>query len=308
MIQNPHPYDSSLKTLLEGQTEEIFSYLLPEVEIKSELNDELLKPPLRADRVYLAHYGREECILHIELEVEVSSEIVYRLLEYYGILYRKHRKPIVPVVIYPFRSKTALPETPLSVEVRNETILNFSFRILALWHLQAQQFLDKQAISMYALLPTMQGATYNVLKRALDEMKDGYGDKKKLLAEQILLFDVFLVRSDMVSPEDKEKIDKELEMFDSLLEESRLLRKKTAEAKLRGEAEGKAEGKIEGKIEEAQQAILEIVQTRFPSLADEVQQKIVGIKELALLRSMIRQFSGAPDENVARSLLSPSTA
>ena len=131
-------------------------------------------------------------------------------------------------------------------------------------------------------------------------MKDGYGDNKKLLAEQILLFQVFLQRSDMVSPEDKEKIDKELEMFDSLLEESRLVRKKTAEAKLRGLAEGK--------IEEAQKVILKIVRAHFPSLLDEAQQKIMEIKELALLESMIDQFVITRDENVARSLLSPSTA
>ncbi|TMC20290.1 MAG: hypothetical protein E6J34_13000 [Chloroflexi bacterium] len=304
MIKNPHLYDSSLKALLEGHTAEILTHLLPEVKVGKELNSEVLKPPLRADRLYLARYGRQVCILHIELETRVSGTIVYRLIEYYGILYRKYRKPIVPVIIYPFRSKKSLPKTPLDVKVGSETILNFSFRILALWHLQAQQFLDKHAISMYALLPTMQGATYNVLRRALDEMKDGYGDNKRLLAERILLFDVFLLRSDMVSLEDKEKIGKELEMFESLIEESRLLRKKTAEAR----AQALTEGKIEGKIEGEQQAILKIVQTRFPLLADEAQQKIKGIKELTLLESMIEQFLIAPDENVARSLLRPSIA
>jgi len=292
LIQNPHLYDSSLKALLEEQTEEILSHLIPEVEVEDELNDEELKPPLPTDRLYLAHYRKESCILHIGLETEGGSESVYRLLEYCGILDQKYHLPIVPVVIYPFRTRKSLPKTPLSVKVGKEAILNFYFRILALWNLRAQEFLDKQAISMYALLPTMQGATYDVLKRALDEMKDGYGDNEKLLAEQILLFDTFLLRSDMVSLENKEKIYKELDMFYNLIEERRLVRKKMADSR------------IQGKIEEAQQAILEIVQNRFPSLTDEIQQKIIEIKELTLLRSMIRQLSAAPDENVARWLLS----
>jgi len=55
-------------------------------------------------------------------------------------------------------------------------------------------------------------------------MKDGYRDNKKLLAEQILLFKVFLQRSDMVSPEDKEKIDKELKRRQNKIRKHNLTR------------------------------------------------------------------------------------
>ena len=69
----------------------------------------------------------------------------------------------------------------------------------------------------------MRGATYDVLKQALDEMKVFYGENRRRLAEQILLFDTFLQRSDTISLVDKCKVQEYLDMFDSLLDESRFV-------------------------------------------------------------------------------------
>jgi hypothetical protein len=76
----------------------------------------------------------------------------------------------------------------------------------------------------------MRGATYEVLKQALDEMKAFYGENRRRLAEQMLLFDTFLQRSDTLSIVDKYKVQEYLDMFDSLLDESRIVKKKAAEA------------------------------------------------------------------------------
>lgn len=302
MTQSSQPYDSSLKSLLEGQVVEVLSHLVPEVEVDEELNDEVLKPPLRADRVYRGRYQGQICIVQIELETGADRGMAYRLLEYYGILLRKYRnKPVISVVIYPFR--TSIPESPLRVFVGREEILAFHFRVIALWELSAKYFLDKGAVSIYALLPTMQDATYYVLRQALDEMKQWHGDNSRRLAEQILWFGTFLQRSDMVSPEDKEKVEEHLSMFDSLLEENRFVRKKAAEAEARGRAEGRAEGKVEGKAEALRQVIIKAVDARFPSLTILAQQKVETISELGTLQNLIVQVMMAPDENTIRWLL-----
>src|SRR5947209_7130759 len=114
------PYDSSLKILFEGHAAEIMHHLL-KVEHVDELGTEVLKPPLRADRVYLMLYEGMLGILHAELETASDSEMDYRMLEYYGSLLRKYRKPILPVVIYPFR--TALPTSPLLIFLGNSNEL-----------------------------------------------------------------------------------------------------------------------------------------------------------------------------------------
>ncbi len=148
---------------------------------------------------------------------------------------------------------------------------------------------------MYALLPTMRGATYEVLKQALDEMKEFHGENRRRLAEQILLFDTFLQRTDTVPSEDKHKIQEYLNMFDSLLDESRFVRKKAAEAK--------AEGKAEGEIEALRQVVVEIVQSRFPSLVGLAQQKVTKLNEAQELHRLIMQVTITGDEVATREIL-----
>jgi predicted transposase YdaD len=295
-MQKDQPYDSSLKSFLEGMAAQVIPELLAGAEVEEELNVEVLKPPLRADRVYRIRYKEEKCILQVELETKGDSKIVYRLLEYYGILYRKHRKPIISVVIYPFR--TAIPESPLRIVVGSEEVLTFHFYVVALWLLDAQSYVRRRVVSMYALLPTMQGATYDVLKQALDEMKEDHGERRKL-AEQILLFDTFLQRTDTVSSEDKHKIEEYMDMFDSLLEESRFVRKKRAE----GKVEGKIEGKIEGTMETLRQVIVEFVQTRFPSLTTLAQQQVSHVNEPQRLHELVMQLAVVDGEEAAQKLL-----
>ena len=84
-------------------------------------------------------------------------------------------------------------------------------------------------------------------------------------------------------------------MFDSLLEESRFVRKKRAE--------GKIEGKIEGTIETLRQVIVEFVQTRFPSLTNLAQQKVANVNEPQRLHGLIMQLATIDDEKNAQRLL-----
>jgi hypothetical protein len=91
-----------LKTLLEGLAEQVLPELVSGVEVEAELNDEMLKPPLRADRVYTVLWRGVSYILHVELETKANANIARRLLEYTAILHKKHGKPVISIVISPF--------------------------------------------------------------------------------------------------------------------------------------------------------------------------------------------------------------
>jgi hypothetical protein len=86
-----------------------------------------------------------------------------------------------------------------------------------------------------------------------------------------------------------------MDMFDSLLEESRFVRKKRAE--------GKVEGKIEGAIEALRQVIVEFVQTRFPSLTALAQQQVTHVNEPQRLHALVMQLAVADGEDAAQKLL-----
>src|SRR5450755_1803800 len=106
----------------------------------------------------------------------------------------------------------------------------------------------------------------------------------------------FLQRTDTLSIVDKCKVQEYLDMFDSLLDESRFVKKKAAEAE--------AKGLVKGEIKALRQVIIEIVQTRFPSLTELAQQKVVTLSEPKQFHGLTMQIALARDEVAAHDVLS----
>lgn len=138
-MQHPQEYDSSLKALLQQQTPEILGLLIEGAEFVGELNSEVLKPqtPLRVDKVYEIRYRQQLHVFHLELETGSNKKMSRRMLVYNALLYEEHEKPVISMVMYPFR--TTLPETPLRVFSGEQEIIHFDYRVLPLWELLAQQ-------------------------------------------------------------------------------------------------------------------------------------------------------------------------
>jgi hypothetical protein len=289
MSHNTQPYDSSLKALFEGHIAEIIPHLFPGARFSGELNDEVLKPPVRADRVYIVDVYNAVAVVHIEMETGADAEIAYRLLEYYGILLKKHQEPLISIVIYPFR--TILPESPLRVKIGGEEVLTFHFRVIALWKLNAQYFIERHVIGFYPLLPTMQGATYRRLVDAIEELKLVYNNERRKLAELLLWFGTFLKRTDMVEEADKRKLEIYMNQFESLLEENSFVQRFAA----------KADEKA--RLEELRRVLTDIVGGRFPALTDLAQVQGARLAEPEALRALVHSISRATDEKTARDIL-----
>ncbi|HBE26498.1 MAG TPA: hypothetical protein DDW33_12525, partial [Ktedonobacter sp.] len=73
-------------------------------------------------------------------------------------------------------------------------------------------------------------------------------------------------------------------------------------------AKGKAEGLVEGEIQTLQRVLVNIVKARFPALVDLAQQRATQINNAKALDILVQQVSTAPDEPVARWLLSTPVA
>jgi hypothetical protein len=180
--------------------------------------------------------------------------------------------------------------------IGTDEILIFHFRVIAFWKLDAQDYLNKYAVSMYALLPTMHATDFTVLSRALDEMKEYYTGRERMLATQLLWLGTFLQRTDTVSPEDKRRIEEKMEQFDSLLEQNPYVQKKSAEAEEKGE------------VKALQRSVVNLIRRRFPALTDLAQLQVTQINKPDVLDYLIEQVSTAPDEAMVRQLLRPSAA
>jgi flagellar biosynthesis/type III secretory pathway protein FliH len=159
---------------------------------------------------------------------------------------------------------------------------------------------------MYTLLPAMKGVTVSMLFQAIAAMEQRNAHPH--LERHLLRLRTILRRSKTLSEQDKQRVEGKLKSYDSLLESDPELQKEIQEkaevSKLEGKIEGKIEGKLEGKIEGRQQAVLDIVEIRFPTLLEVAQEQIVHLNDTNSLSLLTKQIILAPDEATARWALS----
>jgi len=299
------PYDNLLKSLLEGQEKLMLPYFVPDVEYLDTLNVEVVRTPLRVDRVYLVRHKGRKKIARLEFDSGPNNDMAARLLDYHAYLYRKYKLPVLSMIVYPFPAKMA--ESPLQEADEDHDILIFHFRVFPLWQLKAEQYVHEHAVVMYALLPTMEGANAPLLHKAIDEMVQYYHDNDTKLAQEFSWMGIVLRRVRTMPREDKREIQERLNMWDDLMEKDPKMKKIRKESEAKGRAEGLAEGRVVGKTEGLaeglQKAVITAVRLRFPHLTELAQQRVEGINKPAKLNILLEQISAAPNEEAVRSLL-----
>ncbi len=148
------------------------------------------------------------------------------------------------MVIYLFKSSTPTP--PLKELSGGKEILTFHYQVIKLWTLDAQEYVNAHALSLYPLLPAMECADANILLQAIDELVQYYKNSQTKLQRRLLWFQTFLDRADTILPdEEKAKVRQRLDIFDQLLEESPFVRKQ----RMLGEEQGLTKGRVEGSLQ-----------------------------------------------------------
>jgi hypothetical protein len=291
------PYDSLLKLLIEGQEREILPQLWPGVEYIETIDIEVLRSPLRVDRVYIVLYRRERHVLHLEYKTVSDGGIVYRLLEYHAYFLRKSKLPVLSIIVYPFQ--TTVVESPLLEKSGGGILLDFRFRTLCLWKLSAEDFVQGHIFCMYALLPTMQGADEHLLRQAIDELVELYRDNDWRLARELLWFGLLLRRVTSIPSEVKQRIEERLSMWDNLIAEDPKLKKWFDMERLEGREEGRAESLAEASAA-LKSTVLRALEMCFPRLGEESRASIENIRSFDSLRQLIAEIAVAQDEDAAR--------
>jgi hypothetical protein len=216
--------------------------------------------------------------------------------------------------VYPFPVKEA--ESPFREMSGDEEVLKFHFRTMCLWKLRASEYIKQHIIGMYALLPTMQGASQDLLLHSIGEMIAHYASDDTQLAQQLKWLGVLLRRSETVSVQDKAVVQERLNMWNNLLDEDPIIQSRIAQGIERGiekvveKATEKAtkKGEAEGALSTSRQLVLELVEARFPELVRFAEQRIMKIKKTESLKRLVGQIAVAPDEATARHALDPQEA
>jgi hypothetical protein len=284
-----------MKAIFKESVADILPHVLERAEFLEVVDLEVIPPPRRMDRAYRILYNGEPHLLDIEFQASYKTKMPYRLLVYYGLLRLEDEKtPIICLVIYLFKS--SLLQSPLREFNGDGEVVEFHFRVLALWTLDAREYVKGHVTCMYPFLPTMSNADAALLLQVIDEMVEYCKEDEEKLARHLLWFGVFLRRTDTVKDQDKLKVRKRLDVFEQLLEEDPWVREH------RALWEEQAERQRLGRL------LLEIVSKRFPALNNLAQQRVAQTSEPDALNEIIVLISTAPDEATVRHILSAQSA
>ncbi|HLX40866.1 MAG TPA: hypothetical protein VKR42_10045, partial [Ktedonobacteraceae bacterium] len=165
-------YDTTFKDWIHSAAPQAIPFLLPGSTYEGELNVEHTRPSIRADKVFNVNNQGDDSILHIEFETGADNHMASRMHAYNAVLHHDYQKPVISLIIYPFRTTMAI--SPLDVSSAKKNIVTFHFEILPLFKLEAEEILHQHLVAFYPLLPTMHGANRKLIKLALEELASLY--------------------------------------------------------------------------------------------------------------------------------------
>ncbi len=300
--QQQQPYDSSIKAILNEDAPAILPLLLPGVEVLEVLDIEILRSPMRADRVYRVLYRGRPHTFNLEFQASKDAKIAFRMAVYHTQLLEKYELPVISMVVYLF--KTTIPTSPLQEFSGTEELLKFSFRVLPLWDMDGRQFVEQHKVSIYTLLPMMQGIDGTMLLQAIDKLIEYCKGDAPKLERRLLWLSTFLRRAEVMPPLEKQRVQERLKMFDELLEQDEFVQRQHE----RGLEQGRIEGMREGEIRAYQRMLVKTVKDRFPPLEDLARQRAAQTREVDDLEEIIRLVNAIDDENTVRIILDRAAA
>jgi len=210
-----------------------------------------------------------------------------RLLQYHAGLHAKFNLPVLSVIIYPF--KTSVKRPPYKVECGDKLLLAFHHETICLWELDAEPIVKKHIISLYTLLPAMQGANPDLLSQALKEMAQRY--TRQQLDNRIVWLGFIMMRATTMSDEDKRIVEEELRVqyhYDELIDNNPLVLERVAR----------------GKIETLRETILRTLSLRFSdSLVDLAKQVLSHINNVEALYQLQDMAVISDEQSVRTSLI-----
>jgi predicted transposase YdaD len=272
----PKPYDDALKKLVMGSPQDLVLWVLPGAQFGKQLPYELSVENIYADGLLHVSLDAKEFLLHFEFQSSNDIYIGERLLEYNVLASRQYNYlPVYSCVVY-LKNHGDVPKSPFIRELpTGEEVVRFHYRSIELGKLASEELVQTGLVGLLPLLPlTKDGARREVVEQMIaglvsaektESLWIGYA-----LASKVLKDDLNWLRRRFAVLED---ILRDTPVYQEVL------------------AEGLEKGIKEGKLEAQRQTLLDVVQERFPGIADLAKQQADAIADSEVLRHLIVKMS-----------------
>jgi predicted transposase YdaD len=286
------PWDDSLRKLVRANPQAFVSWILGEAEFIGELPEKLKSWKLEVDALLRTSVKGHQMLLHIEFQTYNDLEMAERLLRYNVLLRSEYKLPVVSCVIYLLKDGAVPPSQLIWNAPIERDVIHFFFESIELGELSPDDLLTMEQPGLLPLLPlTKGGIRKEVTEQMFTSLKAS--EQTDLLAIGGTL--ASLVFSREHSP-DLEWLHRRLRAMHDILRESPYYQEILQE----GYQEGRQEGREEGKLEGQREALLAIVQFRFPKIARLAKRLVAANDDPAGLQNLTVKISMAQTAEEAK--------
>ena len=301
-----------MKRLLNAAPQDFVEWLLAEAIFISVVSTELdpETDPIYADLLFEVLLLGQRMFLHIEFQRRRDTKMAERLWEYNHKATLQYNCPVWSVVIY-LKDDGKVPSSPLIIELPNgQGVHRFDFGIIKLWEQSTAELEQMGLVGLLPLLPlTREGARREVVERTITRLTPA-GEQPR---QDLLALSYGLASLAFENEADQEWLKRRFEMLYDMLRDTPAFQDIMKEGRQEGLAQGREEGlergreegRKEGHNEALRQALLAIVQARFPSprMIRQAKGQAAIIDDPAVLQDLIVKVSLAESAEEAERYL-----
>ncbi|HKF36540.1 MAG TPA: hypothetical protein VKB35_06520 [Ktedonobacteraceae bacterium] len=260
----PGQWDDSLKMFISENPQDFASWLLEGAQVKRKLLTGFKTRTIDADALLEVALNGEDMLLQIEFQSTNDPTIGERLLAYNFEAKREHKLPVYSCVIY-LKNDGDIPRSPLNWQLPNgQEGLQFHYQSIELGKLPTEALRRTHLTGLLPLLIlTRDGATREVVEEIIVGIEAA--EKQELLPITKLLASLVFT-----SEPDKEWIIWRFNKMSDILRETWAYQEIVQEGELRA----------------LHQAVLDVIQARFPEIFPYAKKQVDDIEDTEILRRL----------------------
>ncbi len=286
-------WDSLMKLLVGANQQHLVTLLLPGAQYLNELNTDLRSKVLQADILYTIKWSGRKVILHVEFQKRRDKNMARRLWAYNSQIAINTNLPVCSFVIYLKRDGN-VAQSPYEIELPDDEVVHrFSFRTIKLWEISTTAF--KQT-GLEGLLPLLPLAKNGSSREIVEDMIQGLNAAEK---NDLLPLGYAFASMILKTVEDKNWLKERFSMLRDIFEDSWAYKEMVAQGLQQGLEQGIQKGEVQG----LREAVIIIVEGRFPNLADLAKKQMNLLEDTAALRRLIVKMSNTRSAQLAEKTL-----
>jgi predicted transposase YdaD len=298
-------WDNSLSTLINSNPQAFLDFILSDATCLYHHRTKLKGTQRQPDAVLEVERHGQIFIVNPEFQSYWDRKMAERLLLYHVLLYCEHKLPVRSYTIALLKRAKMAPSPLLWTqpgEPPGQAVerLRFSYEVIEMWEKHPEDLLRLKHVELLPLLPlTKGGATREIVELMFDGLA---GEPYREFALIGFTFASIMFRK-LKRYSDLKWLERRFRHMHDIIRESPVYEWILAEGKAEGEAKGKAEGEAKGKAE-TRQAVVGLVQERFPGLAQLAEEVVATIDNFAQLVRLTANIGSAQSVEQARQVLS----